>query len=107
MATASPESAEDTTDSRVVAIRRSNTTVDRPDGPLVAPSSRTARVTASPMARVGVEPVEAPADAEAATGLAGVPLAGDDAHRQVARRLPLDERMPVVDTSADSDATSP
>ena len=56
MATASPDRAEETTDRSVVATRRSNTTVGRPDGPLVAPSIRTARVTASAVALSGSSP---------------------------------------------------
>ena len=56
LATASPDRAPEITDSRVVAARRSNTTVRRPEDPLVAPSMRTARSTASAMARSGSSP---------------------------------------------------
>ena len=104
--TASPERAEDTTESSVETTRGSNTTVQRPDLAFCAPSNRVARKTASLMASSGsrttgdrptLKPVpvceSAPSPAMAST----------ERNAVVRRAL---ERMPVVEARATSTRSS-
>ena len=105
--TASPERAEETTDSSVEATRGSKTTVQRPDRALPAPSMRTARSTASAAALSGsrsaaARPTLKPLPVWVS---APSPAMADTERKAEVRRVAA--RMPVVEASATSTLPSP
>ncbi len=105
--TASPESAEEMTDNRVETTRRSNTTVTRSDGGLIAPSMRVDRRTASWAARSASSPAKPRATLNPVPVWLSVPSpAMADADRKAEVRR-VNARMPVVEARATSIRSSP